>query len=121
MSSMTKLFFSMRLLCAATFLAAAISGTAHAESANEIPTLLKERRCYACHELTQQLIGPSYQAIANRHGPQAEVMTEVLAHKIINGGGGNWGLVPMVPNEHVTLDESRAMVKWILQLNKKTH
>lgn len=118
---MTKLFFTTRLLCTATFLALAISATAHGEPANEIPTLMKERRCYACHELTQQLIGPSYQAIASRHGARAEVMAEVLAQKIINGGGGNWGLVPMVPNEHVTLDESRAMANWILQLNKKMH
>lgn len=121
MSCTTKLFSAMQLLYTVLFLSIAISPATRGQPDNQIPKLLKERRCYACHELTQQLIGPSYQAIANRHGPRAEVMTEVLAHKIINGGGGNWGLVPMVPNEHVTLDESRAMATWILQLNMKTH
>ena len=43
-------------------------------------------------------------------------MLEVLARKIVHGGGGNWGLVPMVPNEHVTLEDARAMAAWILAL-----
>lgn len=42
----------------------------------------------------------------------------VLARKIVLGGGGSWGLVPMVPNEHVTLDEARAMAEWILALDQ---
>jgi cytochrome c551/c552 len=41
-------------------------------------------------------------------------MAEVLAQKIISGGGGNWGLVPMVPAPHVTLEEARLMAGWIL-------
>ena len=81
-----------------------------------MPALLQERRCGACHALTETLIGPPYQAIALRHGPRAAVMEEVMAQKIILGGGGNWGVVPMVPNEHVTLEEARAMARWILQL-----
>jgi hypothetical protein len=37
------------------------------------------------------------------HASQTEVMIEVLARKIIAGGAGNWGVVPMVPNEHYLL------------------
>ena len=33
-------------------------------------------------------------------------MLEVLAQKIIIGGAGNWGIVPIVPNEHLSLDEA---------------
>ncbi len=36
--------------------------------------------------------------------------------KIIVGGTGNWGVVPMVPNEHVSIDEARAISRWILDL-----
>jgi cytochrome c len=99
------------------FSAVAVSPLSHAETATDIPALLKERRCYSCHDLTQSLIGPPYQAIAARHRARAEVMTEVLAQKIMRGGGGNWGVVPMVPNEHVSEEEARAMARWILQLN----
>ncbi|MCP5144208.1 MAG: cytochrome C [Gammaproteobacteria bacterium] len=79
--------------------------------------LLEVKRCYICHEMTQTIIGPPYAAIAARHGQRRDVMTEVLARKIVNGGGGNWGLVPMVPNQWVSLDEARTMADWILSLN----
>jgi cytochrome c len=79
-------------------------------------TLATEKRCVACHDLDRNLLGPSYEAIAARHSANREVMVEVLAQKIIIGGAGNWGIVPMVPNEHVTLDEARAISRWILNL-----
>jgi cytochrome c len=82
----------------------------------DVSVLLEEKRCYACHAMEEALIGPPYVAIAARHAARAEVMTEVLAQKIILGGGGNWGVVPMVPNEHVTLDEARRMARWILEI-----
>jgi len=78
--------------------------------------LVDTKRCIACHDLTRTLLGPSYKAIAARHSANREIMVEVLAQKIIVGGAGNWGVVPMVPNEHVSLEEARAMSRWILSL-----
>jgi cytochrome c len=79
-------------------------------------SLAEKNRCAACHDLTRTLIGPSYEAIAARHSANKELMVEVLAQKIIVGGAGNWGVVPMVPNEHVSLEEARAISRWILNL-----
>jgi cytochrome c len=79
--------------------------------------LVQQRRCYACHAMNENLLGPSYQAIATRHALRKEVMVEVLAEKIIVGGAGNWGVVPMVPNEQVSLDEARTIARWILKIN----
>jgi len=42
-------------------------------------------------------------------------MTDVLAGKIIRGGGGNWGNVPMVANQRVNEEQARIMAEWILQ------
>jgi cytochrome c len=78
--------------------------------------LLNEKRCVACHDVSRNLLGPPYTAIAARHAARKETMIEVLAQKIIAGGAGNWGVVPMVPNEHVSLEEARAMSRWILDL-----
>ena len=41
-------------------------------------------------------------------------MTEVLTRKVLLGGGGNWGVVPMVPNEHVGEADARLLASWIL-------
>ncbi len=80
------------------------------------PTLVQERYCYGCHNLTETLIGPSYQSIATLHRARKEIMVEILANKIIIGGAGNWGVVPMVPNEHVSMEEARIIADWILNL-----
>ena len=78
--------------------------------------LVHANRCYACHHETEALLGPPYKAIAARHKSRKEVMVDVLAEKIILGGGGNWGFVPMVPNEHVTETDARRIAQWILDL-----
>jgi cytochrome c len=76
--------------------------------------LARALKCHACHSLEEPLIGPPYQAIAARHSAERQLMTEVLARKIVRGGGGNWGLVPMVPNEHVSEEDARTLARWIL-------
>ena len=76
--------------------------------------LAKAMRCYSCHDQTQPLIGPPYKAIAARHAADKQLMVEVLARKIIHGGGGNWGVVPMVPNEHVSEADARTLARWVL-------
>jgi cytochrome c len=78
--------------------------------------LVEEARCYACHHMTDALLAPPYVAIAARHAPRKNVMIDVLARKIVHGGGGNWGLVPMVPNQWVTIEQARVMSAWILSL-----
>jgi cytochrome c len=78
--------------------------------------LYEQARCYICHDADKVLIGPPLKAIAARHGMRKDVMTDVLARKIVQGGGGNWGWVPMVPNQGVSLPQARAMAEWILSI-----
>jgi cytochrome c len=76
--------------------------------------LAQSLKCYACHTLDEPLIGPPYKAIAARHKADKELMVDVLARKIVSGGGGNWGVVPMVPNEHVSEADALALARWVL-------
>jgi cytochrome c len=78
--------------------------------------LYEQARCYICHDADKVLIGPPLKAIAARHGMRKDVMIDVLARKIVQGGGGNWGWVPMVPNQSVSLAQARPMADWILNL-----
>ena len=91
-----------------------LCGTAAAQDPGE--RLVEQARCYACHSETEASLGPPYVAVAARHAPRKAVMVDVLARKIVHGGGGNWGLVPMVPNQWVTIEEARLMSEWILSL-----
>ena len=83
----------------------------------EVAGIIERHECYACHAQTEARIGPSYRMIAARHAARRDVMEEVLAWKIIEGGAGNWGVVPMVANEKVSLEEARAVARWILELD----
>jgi cytochrome c len=91
-------------------------GATPVRAGDDIPALLAQKHCNACHDMRSTLIGPSYTAIATRYRAGEAGSVEVLARKILLGGGGNWGVVPMVPNEHVTLGEARAIVRWMLDL-----
>jgi cytochrome c len=81
--------------------------------------LVDAARCYACHQQQESSLGPPYQAIAARHAGNKARMVEVLAQKIVNGGGGTWGAVPMVPNQWVSIEQARVMAEWVLQQGPK--
>ena len=94
--------------------AAATLAQPAAAGAVDVPSLLQQRRCVACHEMSSPLIGPPYIAIAARHAADGAAAAEVLAHKIVLGGGGGWGSVPMPPSQQVSPDEARSIASWIL-------
>ena len=107
---------TMNLLAATLAVLPFTASAAAPTPAAGMPALLAQRRCNACHDVSRMLIGPPFSAIAVRYRAAKEQKVETLAHKIVTGGGGAWGVVPMVPNEHVPLDEARAMARWILDL-----
>lgn len=100
--------------CRWTLAGLIVVATAGANAA-DTADLLKEKRCNACHETEKALIGPPWKAIALRYQADKQKSIEALASKIVTGGGGAWGVVPMVPNEHVTAGEARLMAQWILE------
>jgi virginiamycin B lyase len=81
--------------------------------------LLRASSCHNCHAVDEPRIGPPYRAIAALHRSRQATMREVLAQKIIHGGAGNWGAIPMVANGDISATEARAMARWILALPAK--
>jgi cytochrome c len=71
--------------------------------------------CLTCHKINEKLTGPSYADIANKYEPTKENI-EMLAGKIIKGGSGNWGSIPMTPHDGMPEDEAQAMAKYVLSL-----
>lgn len=77
------------------------------------PELARSKNCVACHHLERKMIGPAYKAVAERYGKD-EAALKVLSEKVVKGGGGNWGQMPMPPQPTVSPEEAEALVKWIL-------
>lgn len=79
--------------------------------------LIEGSDCRTCHKDDAKLIGPSYQDVAKKYENNAENV-KMLAGKIIKGGQGVWGEIPMSPHPNVTEDDAAAMVEYILSMNK---
>lgn len=68
-----------------------------------------------CHHVSAKKIGPSYEAIAEKYTDEA-MHRDSLVHRIINGSVGRWGTIPMAANVHVSEEDARTMVHYILSL-----
>ena len=79
--------------------------------------LINASDCMACHKESDKSIGPSYMDIANKYATIAG-STEMLGNKIINGGSGNWGQVPMAAHPGLSTTEANQMVEYILSLSE---
>lgn len=77
--------------------------------------LIKGADCLSCHKEDAKLVGPSYQEVAAKY---TEADIDKLADKIINGGKGVWGEVPMTPHAGMSKDNAKKMVEYILTLKK---
>lgn len=84
------------------------------------PNALAEQGCIACHALHETRIGPSYAAIATRYGDADDRVVEVLTQKVLRGGAGNWGVVPMIAHDGLDAQAARDLVRWILRQDGPT-
>lgn len=91
---------------------AAISATSPA-FADE--ALAKSKNCLACHAIDKKVVGPAYKDVAKKYAGDAKA-ADMLATKIIKGGAGVWGPVPMPANAQVNEAESKKLAAWILSL-----
>ena len=79
--------------------------------------LVANSDCFTCHQVIDNSTGPSYQAIAERYKGQPDAI-DSLAQKIIKGGAGNWGTVPMTAHPSLSEEDAKTMVKYVLSLKK---
>lgn len=91
-----------------------LASGAHAADAEKAKALAQAKNCLACHAIDKKLVGPAYTEVSKKYkgNKDAEAM---LIKKVINGGGGVWGTIPMPPNP-VKEDEAKLLVQWVLSL-----
>jgi cytochrome c len=79
--------------------------------------LIAKSDCIGCHKLDKKLIGPSYLDIAKKY-PSNEKNIAYLSGKIIKGGSGVWGTIPMSAHASLKKNDANSMAKYILSLKK---
>jgi cytochrome c len=87
-----------------------VSGAAPAADANM--ELAQKSGCLACHALDKKVVGPAFKEIAAKYkgdkGAEAK-----LVQKVLKGGSGVWGQIPMPPN-NIPEPQAQQLVKWAL-------
>lgn len=86
----------------------AVSAPALADQA-----LATAKNCMACHAVDKKLVGPSYKEVAAKYAGQKDAVDR-LAAKIIKGGSGVWGPVPMPANAQVNDADAKKLASWVL-------
>ena len=77
--------------------------------------LATSKNCMACHAVDKKLVGPSYKDVAAKYEGRSDAV-EKLTSKIMKGGSGVWGPVPMPANTQVNAAEAAKLTTWILGL-----
>ena len=77
--------------------------------------LVEKSDCVSCHKISEISVGPSYTSIAGKYENNPENIS-LLTDKIIKGGQGVWGQVPMLAHPNLAKEEAEKMVKYILLL-----
>lgn len=77
--------------------------------------LVEKSDCLSCHKVNEVSVGPSYVAIAEKYEKTPQNIS-LLADKIVKGGQGVWGQVPMLAHPALAKEDAEKMVKYILLL-----
>ena len=93
-------------------LAAAITVSAPAFADQALATA---KNCMACHAIDKNLVGPSYKEVAAKYAKDKGA-ADKLATKILKGGSGVWGAVPMPANTQVSEAEAKKLAAWVLSI-----
>ena len=104
----TSLFAA--LSASAAMAAASFSAPVLADQA-----LATAKNCMACHAMDKKLVGPSYKEVAAKYGADKSAVDK-LAGKILRGGSGAWGAVPMPANAQVNEAEAKQLATWVLSI-----
>lgn len=91
-----------------------------ADAITQGEALVKASDCKTCHAKDKKIIGPSHDDVAKKYDFTA-ANVKLLAGKIINGGSGVWGDVPMTAHD-IPQDQAEKMARYVLSLDgEKEH
>jgi len=77
--------------------------------------LAQKKNCLACHQVDKKLVGPAYKEVAAKYAGDKDAVNK-LVQKVMKGGSGVWGPVPMPANPQVSEAEAKQLVVWVLSV-----
>jgi len=98
----------MKRILSVLFVSSFVAAPAMADLA-----LATSKNCMACHQVATKVVGPAYKDVAAKYASDKSA-ADKLAAKVIKGGTGVWGQIPMPPNPQVSEAEAKKLVAWVL-------
>jgi cytochrome c len=78
--------------------------------------LVEASDCKTCHHATNKIVGPAHGEVAKKYEfTQANVT--YLAGKIMSGGSGVWGEIPMTAHPDISKADAEKMAMYVLSLD----
>jgi cytochrome c len=90
-------------------------GAAAAAPALADQALATAKNCMACHTVANKVVGPAFKDVAAKYKSD-KAAVDKLATKIIKGGSGVWGPVPMPANPQVNEAEAKKLAAWVMSV-----
>lgn len=78
--------------------------------------LVDQSDCKTCHHATNKIIGPAHADVAKKYEFTQGNVT-MLAGKIIKGGSGVWGEIPMTAHPDLSQQDAEKMAMYVLSLD----
>jgi cytochrome c len=72
--------------------------------------------CKTCHALETKIVGPAHKEVAVKY-EFTKANVSMLADKVINGGSGNWGDIPMIAHPDISRGDAEKMAMYVLSLD----
>ena len=101
----------------ANMIAAASLMAAGSALATDMPEAAKKNNCTACHAIDKKVVGPAFADIAKKYKGDATAKAKLVT-KVMKGGSGAWGAMPMPPNPKLTEADANMLVDFVLGLAK---
>lgn len=76
---------------------------------------IKASDCTSCHMVERKIVGPAYKDVAAKY-ENTEENVALLADKVIKGGVGAWGEIPMPPHATLSEEDAKDMIRYVLLL-----
>jgi cytochrome c len=78
--------------------------------------LVDQNDCKTCHHPTNKIVGPPHMDVAKKY-EFTKANVSMLAGKIIKGGSGVWGEIPMTAHPDISNADAEKMAMYVLSLD----
>lgn len=78
--------------------------------------LMSKSDCSTCHKVDTKSIGPAFKLVSAKYQKNPKAI-DYIAGKVLKGGSGVWGEVPMPAHSTMKESEAKQIAEWILSLS----